>query len=44
MVEISDRVWKAVMPATKEAEEAVDLTDDDEEFSEADDLPIALDD
>ena len=42
MVEISDRVWKAVMP---EPDETVDVTDDDgEEFTDADDLPIALDD
>ena len=43
MVEISDRVWKAVMP---EPEETVDVTDgeEDEEFSDADDMPIALDD
>ena len=40
-----DRVWKAVMPELEEAAEGVDLTDDDdEEFTEADDLPIALDD
>ncbi len=44
MVEISDRVWKAVMPEEEEA--VVDLTevDEAEEFSEADDLPIAIDD
>ena len=42
MVEISDRVWKAVMP---EPDETVDVIDDDgEEFTDADDLPIALDD
>ena len=43
MVEISDRVWKAVMP---DEEEVVDVTDgeEDEEFSDADDMPIALDD
>ena len=43
MVEISDRVWKAVMP---DEEEATDVTDVDEaeEFSDADDMPIALDD
>jgi len=42
MVEISDRVWKAVMP---DPEEVVDVTDEDgEDFSDADDLPIALDD
>ena len=42
MVEISDRVWKAVMP---EPEEVVDITEEnDEDFSDADDLPIALDD
>ncbi len=43
MVEISDRVWKAVMP---EEEEVVAVTDgeEDEEFSDADDMPIALDD
>ena len=39
MVEISDRVWKAVMPSEEEA--VVDLPED-EEFSDADDLPIAL--
>jgi recombination protein RecA len=39
MVEISDRVWKAVMP---EEEEAVADLSEDEEFSDADDLPIAL--
>ena len=45
MVEISDRVWKAVMPEPEEAVEDIDLTDDDdEEFSDADDLPIALND
>ncbi|MDW3219094.1 MAG: recombinase RecA [Acidimicrobiales bacterium] len=43
MVEISDRVWKAVMPEPEE--EVVDVTEgDDDEFSDADDLPIALDD
>ncbi|GJM39556.1 MAG: protein RecA [Acidimicrobiales bacterium] len=45
MVEISDRVWKAVMPEPEE--EVVDVTDaeaDADEFSDADDLPIALDD
>ena len=43
MVEISDRVWKAVMPEPEEA--VVDVTDGDgEEFSDADDMPIALDD
>ena len=43
MVEISDRVWKVVMP---DEEEATDVTDgdEDEEFSDADDMPIALDD
>jgi len=43
MVEISDRVWKAVMP---EPEETVDVADvaGEEKFSDADDLPIALDD
>ena len=44
MVEISDRVWKAVMPE----EELVDVADGEgeegEEFSDADDMPIALDD
>ncbi|MEO0492344.1 MAG: recombinase RecA [Actinomycetota bacterium] len=42
MVEISDRVWKAVMP---DEQEVVDVTDgeEDEEFSDADDMPIALD-
>ncbi|MEM9202394.1 MAG: recombinase RecA [Actinomycetota bacterium] len=44
MVEISDRVWKAVMPEPEE--EVVDVTDGKEgdEFSDADDMPIALDD
>ncbi|MEM9467347.1 MAG: recombinase RecA, partial [Actinomycetota bacterium] len=46
MVEISDRVWKAVMPEPEE--EVVDVTDGDAEgdeaFSDADDMPIALDD
>ncbi len=43
MVEISDRVWKAVMP---DEEEATDVTDVDEysEFSDAYDMPIAIDD
>ncbi len=42
MVEISDRVWKAVMP---DEEEVVDIADGEEgEFSDADELPIALDD
>ncbi|NIR41600.1 MAG: recombinase RecA [Actinobacteria bacterium] len=43
MVEISDRVWKAVMP---EVEEEIDLTEGQQadEFTDADDLPIALDD
>ncbi|MDG2029028.1 MAG: recombinase RecA [Acidimicrobiales bacterium] len=44
MVEISDRVWKAVMP---EPEEEIDLTEsasvDEDEFSEADEMPIAID-
>ena len=40
MVEISDRVWKTVMPEVEEAVAEIDLTDDDE-FSEADDLPMA---
>jgi recombination protein RecA len=44
MVEISDRVWKAVMPDPEEPE-AIDLkVEDDDEFSDADDLPIAIDD
>ena len=43
MVEISDRVWKAVMPEEEEEAE-VDLTEDDDAFSDADDLPISLDD
>ena len=44
MVEISDRVWKAVMPEP-ETPEAIDLkAEDDDEFSDADDLPIAIDD
>jgi recombination protein RecA len=44
MVEISDRVWKAVMPDLEEDEgDDVDLTDGDD-FTDADDLPIALDD
>ncbi|MEZ5165089.1 MAG: recombinase RecA [Acidimicrobiales bacterium] len=42
MVEISDRVWKAVMPEP-EVEATVDLTDE-AEFTDADDMPIALDD
>jgi recombination protein RecA len=42
MVEISDRVWKAVMPGPEEEE--IDLTEDESvEFTDADDLPIALD-
>ncbi|RMH69880.1 MAG: recombinase RecA [Actinomyces sp.] len=41
MVEITDRVWKAVHPEPEPEPDAVDLTD---EFDEADDLPIALDD
>lgn len=43
MVEISDRVWKAVMPDEEEATDVTDV-DGDEEFSDADDMPIALDD
>ncbi len=43
MVEISDRVWKAVMPDEEEATDVTDA-DEDEEFSDADDMPIALDD
>ena len=43
MVEISDRVWKAVMPDEEEATDVTDV-DEDEEFSNADDMPIALDD
>ena len=43
MVEISDRVWKAVMPDEEEATVVTDV-DEDEEFSDADDMPIALDD
>ena len=44
MVEISDRVWKAVMPEPEE-EAAVDVANaDGDEFSDADDMPIALDD
>ncbi len=42
MVEISDRVWKAVMPEPED-EEAVDLTEGEDEFTDADELPIALD-
>ena len=38
MVEISDRVWKAVMPEPEPETEA------EAEFDHADDLPIALDD
>ncbi len=41
MVEISDRVWKAVMPEIEETAAEIDLSED-EEFSDADDLPIAL--
>ncbi|MCH1452655.1 MAG: recombinase RecA [Acidimicrobiales bacterium] len=46
MVEISDRVWKAVMPDEEEATDVTDVTDvdEDEEFSDADGMPIALDD
>ena len=44
MVEISDRVWKTVMPEIEEVAVGIDLTEDDDEFSDADDLPIALDD
>ena len=43
MVEISDRVWKAVMPDEDEATDVTDV-DEDEEVSDADDRPIALDD
>ena len=43
MVEISDRVWKAVMPDEEEATDVTDV-DEDEECSDADDMPIALDD
>ena len=43
MVEISDRVWKAVMPDEEEATDVTDV-DEDEEFSDVDDMPIALDD
>ena len=43
MVEISDRVWKAVMPDEEEATDVADV-DEDEEFSDTDDMPIALDD
>ena len=44
MVEISDRVWKAVMPEPDE-EAVVDVASaDGDEFSDADDMPIALDD
>ena len=43
MVEISDRVWKAVMPDEEEATDVNDI-DEGEEFSDADDMPIALDD
>ena len=42
MVEISDRVWKEVRPDAEPEAETVDLTED--EFSEADDLPLSLDD
>jgi recombination protein RecA len=40
MVEISDRVWKAVMPDPEEVGEAAL----EEEFSDADEMPIALED
>ena len=40
MVEISDRVWKAVMPEP-EPEPEIEA---EAEFDHADDLPIALDD
>lgn len=39
MVEISEKIWANVRPV-----EEVDLTEDDEEFSDADDEPISLDD
>ena len=50
MVEISDRVWKAVRPDADEAEAADDaesggeIIELDDAFSEEDDLPIAIDD
>ena len=56
MVEISDRVWKAVKPDADEAEAAKDaetvetvetgdeIIELDDAFSEEDDLPIAVDD
>ena len=44
MVEISDRVWKAVMPDPAEmSDEQVDEASE-EAFSDADEMPIALDD
>ena len=41
MVEVTDRVLKLVMP---DPNETIDLTDEAEDFSEADDEPISLDD
>jgi len=46
MVEISDLVWKSVMPEPEPEAECVPATVDAlaEDFSDADDLPISLDD
>ncbi len=43
MVEISDKIWNQVRPPVEEVEE-IDLTEAEEEFSDADDEPISLDD
>ncbi len=40
MVEISDKIWNQVRPPV---EEEIDLTEAEEEFSDADDEPISLD-
>jgi len=40
-VEITDRVWREVSPDEEEATEVKIVTD---EFTEADDLPISLED
>jgi hypothetical protein len=50
MVEISDRVWKAVRPdpdeaeVAKDAETVAEIIELDDAFSEEDELPIAVDD
>ncbi|MDH4170315.1 MAG: recombinase RecA [Acidimicrobiia bacterium] len=43
MVEITDKVMRAAMPEKYE-DDTLDVTDDAEEFSEADETPIMLDD